>query len=446
MNFLALALAALALAQDPAPTPVQTPPAPVITPAPAAPVAAPAAQEPAPSVPSFAALARDARGRLDEQAWIGALDALARAHPESIERFSIGKSAQGRELSVLAVGERSGLDRDHRPAFFATLDPRSPFAGKAASAELPPPASLVFLDSVQALCAQPSEGWTRFLKENVLYLLVLPEPDRSLHAAADEGGTPPRVELSRDFPQGWDAREGAASGQGPYPLSRAESRALTAFLQRRTNIACAVLLAREGERPAPAGAADDPHGANMRKLGERELALLPASLERFAASELLLPVLLLEVPPPGQLSSNDPATLIANRAGALPHLVAGPLRIERLSNNTWLVDVPVRNAGFFSTAGEGLRPGTHPRSLWLKVSGARWISAAARSGERPSFEELPLRAPPLYLEPLAGGEETTLRLVLEAEENASLVLEFDSQRAGSLRLAQPLVSIVAGGK
>jgi hypothetical protein len=108
--------------------------------------------------------------------------------------------------------------------------------------------------------------------------------------------------------------------------------------------------------------------------------------------------------------------------------------------------VPLRNGGFFSSAGEGQRPGTQQRSLWLKVSGARWISAAAKAGERASFEELPLRAPPLFLEPLAGGEERTLRLVLEAEENANLVLEFDSLRAGSLHLEQPLVTVVAGGK
>jgi len=82
----------------------------------------------------------------------------------------------------------------------------------------------------------------------------------------------------------------------------------------------------------------------------------------------------------------------------------------------------------------------------MRRCGSRSGSAASRTGERASFEELPLRSPPLFLEPLAGGEECTLRLVLEAEENASLVLEFDSQRAGSLKLSQPLVSIVAGGK
>jgi hypothetical protein len=434
--FLAL-FAALALAQDP-PAPA---PAPLPEPA-------PAAEEPAPKLPSFAGLPRDARGRVDEQAWLGALDALARACPEAIERLAIGKSAQGREIVVLAIGERASLERERRPAFFATLDPRSPFAGSAPAAELSAPASLAFLDSLQGLCANPSEAWAKFLRESALYLIVLPEPDRGLHGAAQEGPSAAQVELSRDFPQGWDARGGARSGQGPYPLSRPESRAISAFLQRRTNIACAILLAREGERPAPPGAPEEPRasGANMRKLSERELLALPASLERFAASELLLPVLLLEIPSAGQLSSSDPAALVANRASALPHLVAGPLRIERLSNATWLVDVPLRNAGFFSTAGEGQRPGARPRSLSLALSGARWISAASRVGERASFEELPLRSPPLFLEPLAGGEECTLRLVLEAEENASLVLEFDSQRAGSLKLAQPLVSIVAGGR
>ncbi len=433
--------ATLALAQDPQPAPVPAP-APQTAPAPAQDVAA------APAVPSFAALPRDARGRVDEQAWLTALDALARAYPDSIERLTIGKSAQGRELYVLAVGERNGYERDRRPAFFATLDPRSPFAGNAPAAALAPPASLVFLDAVQELCAHPSETWTKFVKNSVLYLIVLPEPDRGLHAVAEEDGAGPRVDLAHDFPQGWDARAGAAGGQGPYPLSRAESRAIAGFLQRRTNIACAILLAREGERQAASVTTESPRapGANMRKLGERELALLPASLERFASSELLLPVLLLEVAPAGQLSSSDPAALVAKRAGALPHLVAGPLRIERLSNTTWLVDVPVRNAGFFSSAGEGSRPGLQPRSLWLKLSGARWISAAAKSGERPSFEELPLRAPPLFLEPLAGGEECTLRLVVEAQENANLVLDFDSLRAGSLHLEQPLVTVVAGGK
>ncbi|HKC52935.1 MAG TPA: M14 family zinc carboxypeptidase [Myxococcota bacterium] len=437
MSFASLWLAAFALAQDPAPAPV---PAPV--------PAAATETAPAPGVPSFAALPRDARGRVEEQAWLAALEALARAYPETIERLTIGKSAQGRELCVLALGERSGPERDRRPAFFATLDPRSPFAASAPSAALSPPASLVFLDAVQELCAHPSETWTRFVKGSALYLIVLPEPDRGLHAVADEGGAGPSVDLAHDFPQGWDAREGAASGQGPYPLSRAESRAIAGFLQRRTNIACAILLAREGERPVAAGAPEGPRapGANMRKLGERELALLPASLERFAASELLLPVLLLEVAPAGQLSSSDPAALVAKRAGALPHLVAGPLRIERLSNSTWLVDVPVRNAGFFSSAGEGQRPGTQPRALWLKLAGARWISAACKTGERASYEELPLRAPPLFLEPLAGGEECTLRLVLEAQENANLVLDFDSLRAGSLHLEQPLVTVVAGGK
>jgi len=429
----------LFLLQDPTPAP-QDPPA-VQAPA-------PAQAEPAAPVPSFAALPRDARGRVDEQAWLAALEALARAYPETIERLAIGKSAQGRDLLVLAVGERTGLERDHRPAFFATLDPRSPFAGSAPAAGLSAPASFGFLDCVSELCAHPTEAWTKFLKENALYLIVLPEPDRGLHAAAEEEGAPPRVELARDFPQGWDARAGASSGQGPYPLARSESRAIATFLQRRTNIACAILLAREGERLAAPGTAEAPRspGANMRKLDEREIASLPASLERFASKELLLPVLLLEVAPAGQLSTTDPAAMLAKRANALPHLVAGPLRIERLSNTTWLVDLPVRNAGFFSTAGEGLRPDAHPRSLWLQVSGARWISAAARSGERASFEELALRTPPLFLEPLAGGEECTLRLVLEAEENANLVLQFDSLRAGSLRLAQPLVSIVAGGK
>jgi hypothetical protein len=430
--------AAFALAQDPQPAP---------PPAAQEPVAQPT-EPAAPPVPSFAALPRDARGRVDEQAWLAALDALARAHPDVLERLVIGKSAQGRELSVLALGERGSPGRDQRPAFFATLDPRSPFAGSAPAAELPPPASLCFLDALQELCAHPSEAWTRFQKESTLYLIVLPEPDRGLHAAAEESGATPRVELAHDFPHGWDARSGAQAGQGPYPLARSESRAIAVFLQRRTNIACAILLARAGERSSLPGAPDEPRGpgASMRKLGERELELLPASLERFAAAELLLPVLLLEIPPPGQLSATDPATLVAQRAGALPHLVAGPLKIERLSNRTWLVDVPLRNAGFFSSAGEGQRPGAQPRSLWLQVSGARWISAALRSGERTSFEELPLRAPPLFLEPLAGGEECTLRLVLEAEENATLVLEFDSQRAGSLRLAQPLVSVVAAGK
>jgi hypothetical protein len=426
------------LAQDPAPAPAPVPvPEPAATPV-----------EVAPSVPAFAALPRDGHGRIDEQAWMAALESLARAYPGSIERIAIGKSAQGRELLVLAVGDRGAPERDRRPAFFATLDPRSPFAPGAPGAELAPPASLVFLDAVQELCAHPSETWTKFVRNNVLYLIVMPEPDRGLHAPAEEAGAGPRVELARDFPQGWDAREGSSSGQGPYPLSRSESRAIAGFLQKRTNIACAILLAREGERPVPDGVSESPRaaGANMRKLGESELALLPGSLERFAASELLLPVLLLEIAPAGQLASSDPAALVAKRGGALPHLVAGPLRIERLSSTTWLVDVPVRNGGFFSSAGEGQRPGTQQRSLWLKVSGARWISAASKSGERASFEELPLRAPPLFLEPLAGGEERTLRLVLEAEENANLVLDFDSLRAGSLHLEQPLVTVVAGGK
>ena len=433
-----LLAAAFAGVQDPAPAPVP------------APVPQPAAETPLQdvAVPSFAALPRDARGRVEEQAWLGALDALLRAYPGLVERFSIGKSAQGRDLLVLVLGDRAGSERDRRPAFFATLDPHFSFAGKSSTAELAPAPSLVFLDSLQELCAHPSEAWSRFLKEDTLYLIVLPEPDRGLHAAADETGPASGVELARDFPHGWDARAGSRDGQGPYPLARSESRAIASFLQRRTNIACAILLGREGERPAPPGASEESaaSGANVRKLGEPELAALPASLERFAANELLLPVLLLEIPRPGKLSTQDPGALLANRAGALPHLVAGPLRIERLANTTWLVDVPLRNSGFFSTAGEGQRPGARPRSLWLKVGGARWISAAAKSGERTTFEELPLRAPPLALEALAGGEECTLRLVLEAEENASLVLDFDSLRAGSLKLAQPLVAVVAGGK
>ncbi len=156
--------------------------------------------------------------------------------------------------------------------------------------------------------------------------------------------------------------------------------------------------------------------------------------------------MLLEVPRAGELSARDPAALVANLAGALPHLEAGPARVERLSNSTWLVDVPLRNSGFFSTAGEGTRPGVRPRTLSLKVSGAHWISAALKSGERTSFEELPLRTPPLFLEALGGGEECTVRLVLEAEENASVLLDVDSLRAGTLHLVQPLVSVVADGK
>jgi len=127
-----LVAAALVLPQDPAPAPQGNPPVPAPAPA----------QEEAPaSVPSFAALPRDTRGRVDEQAWQAALEALARAHPDTLERLAIGKSAQGRELLVLAVGERSDMGRDHRPAFFATLDPSSPFAGSAPGSELSAPAS-----------------------------------------------------------------------------------------------------------------------------------------------------------------------------------------------------------------------------------------------------------------------------------------------------------------
>ena len=102
--------------------------------------------------------------------------------------------------------------------------------------------------------------------------------------------------------------------------------------------------------------------------------------------------------------------------------------MARLRNDLWQLDVPVRNAGSLSAL---CCRGAAGGSARLRLSGGRRLATALRQAGEEVFRvrsDGDDPAPPLGM--LEGGQEVTVRLLVEAAEGSSLELEVEAPRSG----------------
>jgi len=361
----------------------------------------------------------------DHPALVEALDRLARDFPERVVVGSIGAGRSGRPIPLVTFNDPAGGPPQDKPAMLlcAGLWP-----GDSASSE----------SALQALFdlagRSRAEG---ALADVVLYAIPLADPDGGAAGATGE------VEIDRNFPIGWDPwRFGPAAG--PYPGSHPVTRALTDFLLAHPEISVVQLLVT----PPPGSASDvticdpdDPGCSHDREEPQPFLVYADGvgrggSLLEFAHRQLGAHGYSIPIAPPG--SGSEPGgprrhgerilELTGELSAALPRVQLGEVELARLRNDLWQLDVPVRNAGSLSAL---CCRGAAGGSARLRLSGGRRLATALRqSGEEVFRVRSDGDDPAPSLGMLEGGQEVTVRLLVEAAEGSSLELEVEAPRSG----------------
>jgi hypothetical protein len=389
-----------------------------------------------------------------------ALESLAAAYPEFLRLESIGKSRGGSELWLVSAAAAGGREPGQRPGLLVV---GALAEEDAHGAEL---ALYTLLDLVQNHARDPEVA--RVLAETTLYVVPCLNPDlrrRLLEPAEPSaeaeplGGGP--VDISRNFPVGWDPYELGAAG-GPYPLCEPEARALAEFLLAHPNVAAVQVYGRSsregsgaiippadvaamraiaqtaGEGRALWSCADLPErGGGLLEFAYRQLGAFGfearGAASRSAAESGGLP----EVLDLFQLARS--ASLATQRlARSLPRLVLASPQVQRLRSDVWQVDVAVENTGdlpSLSAAGAERRAAPPPR---LRTAGGKVLAAALQLPGAGAFEVAGRSLEDLPLHDLAPGERLVVRLVVQAPPEAALSLELSSPRAGWATASIPL--------
>ncbi|HVS11782.1 MAG TPA: M14 family zinc carboxypeptidase [Planctomycetota bacterium] len=380
-----------------------------------------------------------------------ALESLAAAYPEFLRLESIGKSRGGSELWLVSAAAAGGREPGQRPGLLVV---GALAEEDAHGAEL---ALYTLLDLVQNHARDPEVA--RVLAETTLYVVPCLNPDlrrRLLEPAepsaeAEPGRGP--VDLSRNFPVGWDPYELGAAG-GPYPLCEPEARALAEFLLAHPNVAAVQVYgrsSREGSAatipPADVAAmraiagtvggeramwscADLPErGGGLLEFAYHQLGAFGFEARGAASRSVAESGVLPEVLDLFQLARS--ASLATQRlARSLPRLVLASPQVQRLRSDVWQVDVAVESTGdlpSLSAAGAERRAAPPPR---LRTAGGKVLAAALQAPGADAFEVAGRSLEDLPLRDLAPGERLVVRLVVQAPPEATLKLELSSPRAG----------------
>lgn len=450
---LLVALAGTALLQDPRPDAAR--------PAPAAPTPGAAAPQvpgvPVPQVPEVSAPqvpeppVLDCTAPFDQATFEASLGRIAAAYPDLMRVRSLGKSRGGKDLWLAAVGDTAEGDPGRRPAALVitalgTVPPRSPapnLHGAAHPSADPRPAgpeAVVFALASLLERARTDRAVRERLQRSTLYFLPAPDPDSAFPPTeADAAPAPRPPRLDRNFPAGWEPYDAEPGARGPYALCEPESRTLARFLLDRNNLSIVVDVSAAGPSlEAPKGAASarpavDPPGAPIPEP--------PGSLEAFCRETLNATVVRAE-PWTGAIRTGPSGTapegffalesLLEGTLDELPRLECGSARIERLRPDLWIVDVPLSNPGRYSTFGRG-SPAAPVGVVRLNAGGARVVACALRHGENESYEALRGTRTGYSLGHLEARATVGVRLVVQAEEGATVDLTVDSPRSGSAR-------------
>ncbi len=356
------------------------------------------------------------------------VERLSRDFPGYVRVERLGESRQGRELSLLVVSDARGRDAAQKPALLVTADLFAPDGGARAAR------ALIETARQLAMRADTEPRIAELFAERTLYFVPALDPDRAFgeqRPVAAARGEPPR--LAVDFPIDWRPQ---GDRFAPYPLSEPESRAVVALLRARANLS-AVLVYANSLRGASAGSAPaepQPYVATPASSG---------TLEAFCEGRLGQRVYTCT---PWRTSGEDEPVLeiaAAQRAveilaADLPRLVCDPPSVERLRANLWLVDASIHNTGRLSTGFDSPLARRSGLDVRLRTSGAKVVGIAQQKSGG-TFESLAPAGDACRLGHLAGGDGITVRLVVEAQENSSLELSFESPRAGETRVLVPLL-------
>jgi len=399
-----------------------------------------------------------------------ALRAFADVHPESISIGTIGTSAQGRPLWLATVSHERGAAATTKPALFVA-------AGFGRAAEYTTETALFAIHDLLR-GAERDERIASLLRRVTVYVAPCLDPDaREAQLAARTGdfapARVPAVAFDRNFPAGWHAWE-RGGGAGAYSLSMPETRAVAEFLDRHRNVSLIQAL----EFDLPPARSTLPAGARGRPLGELDRAIyrrldgaaggdVAAGFRPFEEERALHPGGGLlefgqrhlgafgfvtdvwesgtERPPVFELTRLGRRTADALRtlARQLPYLLLDEPRVTKLRASLWQLDVAIRNVGTLpslSSAGSEAFAGA---SAHLRLEGQRVLAAAVRRADAQVFRVVGYDPGGLALSPFEGGEERTVRFVVEGADDpaggvpaVSLVLE--STRAGSAVVQVPL--------
>lgn len=317
------------------------------------------------------------------------------------------------------------------------------------------------------------------LQDSTLYVLPAMDPEQACPAQPSTADASPRAcRLDRNFPVDWQPWGDAPGAQGPYPLSEPESQSIALFLAQRANVSAVVLLTRDARRlvPAPvdvAGAAQDRDeracqsvcalvsrpasgsdgnpiapeardGACAARLSPPgEIARAGGDFASFCEDFVGLSVFAtrpwcgapVETPlGPAPAGFEASATLVERLLKALPRLATDAPKVERLRNNLWMVDVELRNDGLLPTLCARLRARGAGPSVSLRTSGAKLIAVGLRRGAESGYEALRPQEGSAKIGHLEGEESFNLRVLVEAPENTTLEIIFESPRAGLKRV------------
>lgn len=429
-----LALAAVSprgsvLAQDPAPKPALelVPQDPAEAP-PLTSEETPAAVRPPPVL--------DFTKSFDHAAYEAALGAIAEAFPDLMRVRSLGQSRGGRDLWLAVLADTGAEEpRDH-PAGIVVTDLAFHPSGEVAG----PEAALFVLESLLVRARDDPQLRERF-RRSALYFLPAPDPDHAFQASpalatpreTAEGSevaldgqtapsaTPREVRLEENFPARWLPFGPDVRAPGPYALSEPESLTLARFLLERENLSTLLVLARGDEGP---GSTRAPSPGSLRAYGREILDLALREARPWTGEPKSTDI----GSAPGGFETA--AALALSVLDGLPHLACGPLEIERLRPDLWLLDLPLENEGLLPTlGGDSRRPGIP--SVSMQVSGGRVVACALREPRSESYRALHEGLEIVPIGHLDGRGALGVRIVIQAEEGAELSVSFSSSRAGT---------------
>ncbi len=171
---------------------------------------------------------------------------LAKDHPKTVKVFNIGKSIEDRELLGVKITAGGFADEMKKPAMFLV---GTHHAREHLSTEIPLLLSKYYADRIKT---QPE--FANFMKNRVIYILPLLNPDGALHdikgrkykmwrknRRENEGSRYIGVDLNRNYDFRWG--QGGSSKNpssdvymGKAPFSEPETQAIKRFVENHKNI------------------------------------------------------------------------------------------------------------------------------------------------------------------------------------------------------------------
>lgn len=388
---------------------------------------------------------------IDSEAQLTAeLENLVALYPRYVDLRLLQPDRDGPPLQLVVLGEREVGDPSKRPGLLVL--PELGFS------DLRPTSTLVGV--VRRICRELNgeQSLSSLLERTTIYVVPAPLPGRL--KPQDETAAPRLVDISRNFPSGW--RPASNGVTGPYPLSEPECHALADFLYWRSNLAAclevstlaptlrgsktslspseASYAAELTEALSDMGAEEpivfgldvlDAGAGSLRRYANRALGLWTfleapsngAVAESFRSSEVLLAESSL-------ISTHSLMARVVALAETLPRLEFGAFEVEPLGADLWRVDLPVQNAGGFTT-GARYRPEPSAR-IRLELEGAEFAATMVRGAATDPFVPLAASGLRVDLGHLTGGESRVFRAIVRAPAGAELTFHLRAARAGTV--------------